>query len=280
MDYEFPREEFVLKFEGPGIRNHEMEISTLVNSLLAFKTAVECSNTSLNGKNSFVSVKIQGGFQAGSLLTKIIADYVAPVAPLLPQAINALKGVIELKKFLGGESPVKTEQKGDGKVEVHNTQGNVNVFNTSVVIMNNSGPVNNALGRLFKPLEEGANEISLMTGIDDPSPTKITSEEKHLVIPPVDEQEDVSSYISDLEVLTSNIDGKASGWRFYDTENDIEFSASVSDENFLSDVKNKKYNFQRGDQIKATVNSVKKMVSQRKRTERFITDITTHIRPE
>ncbi len=279
MDHEFPREEFVLKFEGPGIRNHEMEISTLVNSLLAFKTAVECSNTSLNGKNSFVSVKVQGGFQAGSFLTKVIADYISPVAPLFPQAVNVLKGVIELKKFLGGESPVKTEPKGVGQVEVHNTQGNVQIFNTNIVNMNNSAPVNNALGRLFKPLEEGASAVSLMTDLDDKSPTKITSQEKHLVIPSIDEQEDISSYISDLEVLTSNVDGKSSGWRFYDTENDVEFSANVSDEKFLSDVKNKKYNFQRGDQIKATVISVIKMGRQRKRTERFITDVTTHSRP-
>lgn len=274
MEHEFPREEFILKFEGPGIRNHEMEISTLVNSLLAFKTAVECSNTSLNGKSSFVAVKVQGGFQAGSFFTKIIADYIAPVAPLFPQAINALKGVIELKKFLGGSPAAKTEPKGGGTVEVQNTQGNVQIFNNSVVIMNNSAPINTALGKLFKPLEEGVNEVSLMADLEDTTPAKITTEEKHLVIPPVDEQEDISSYVSDLEVLTSNVDGKASGWRFYDTENDIEFSASISDEAFLSDVKNKKYNFQRGDQVKATVNSIKKMVSQRKRTERYVTDIT------
>ena len=65
------REECTLKFEGPAIRNHEMDITALANGLLAFQHTIEQANSALNGKRTLISVKIKGGFHLDTYKTRI-----------------------------------------------------------------------------------------------------------------------------------------------------------------------------------------------------------------
>ena len=85
------REECTLKFEGPAIRNHEMDITALANGLLAFQHTIEQANSALNGKRTLISVKIKGGFTEGSLETNIIVEYIGAFVPVVPDVINCVK---------------------------------------------------------------------------------------------------------------------------------------------------------------------------------------------
>ena len=64
------REEFVLSYDGPAIRDHEMDIEVLATSLLSLKSLIERTNTVLNGRNASVAVKVKAGFQEGHLKRK------------------------------------------------------------------------------------------------------------------------------------------------------------------------------------------------------------------
>ena len=88
----------------------------------------------------------------------------------------------------------------------------------------------------------------------------------------------MSSLLTNDVLVTINFDGKPTGWRFYDEENDAEFSSSISDANFLESVKNKKLDFLAGDRITAEMTTTKAMVSQRKKTSRNITKVFSRLR--
>ncbi len=278
------REECTLKFEGPAIRNHEMDITALANGLLAFQHTIEQANSALNGKRTLISVKIKGGFTEGSLETNIIVEYIGAFVPVVPDVINCVKELITFKKFLNGEPPKEVRPADEGGlVQISNNQGSQITINQVVVNLNNSGPVNTALGKLFDPLGDGVDSIGISTSNEAGIPTSfvaVETEEKSMLTPAVEDQIEEQVSERELEILASQNDGKALGWRFYDLEDDVEFTASIGDEHFLSDVMEKRYSFQNGDRIRAKLSETKRFVNQRKRTNRVILKVLSYNRPE
>ena len=94
------REEITLSFDGPPVRNHEMEVSVLAQSLIAFKDLAERVNTTVNGKDVVVAVKVHGGFREGSFIVSLFVDCMAAVLPQTPQLLSSIVNVINIIKFL------------------------------------------------------------------------------------------------------------------------------------------------------------------------------------
>ncbi len=273
------REICKLRFDGPTLSSHEMELEKLANSLLAFKTTIEQANVLANGKNSLISIKVKGGFQEGSLLTDIVVDYIGPIVPVCTDILKNVTQVLALKKMLKGDPPQQETPIGDSLIQITNSEGTTINVNTLVVQMHNSAPVSTSIGKIADGLGEGVTSIGVETGPNPEDQVTLLEGDKAALQPSVEDQVEEHVRVCDLEILTSQNDGKQAGWRFYDEENDVEFIASVADNNFLTDVSDRKYNFQHGDRIKVNLKETKKFINSRKRTTRTVLEVISYTRP-
>lgn len=270
------REEFVLSYDGPAIRDHEMDIEVLATSLLSLKSLIERTNTVLNGRNASVAVKVKAGFQEGSLEAQIIVEYLGMVLPVLPQAVQTIRELIMLRRFLKGQPPQHVERTGDGNMAITNSDGGTQIFHGPVYNISGNATIISDLGKTMTPLTQGINEIKFITPGKDGKADDVTiasESDKEALIPSVDDIVEESTVRCNLEILTPNTDGSPNDWRFYDPENDVTFRASLADDTFLQSVISGNRSFRHGDMITVDLKSIKKTVKQRKRTTRIITAV-------
>jgi hypothetical protein len=267
------REEITISFYGPSLESHEMEVSVLASSLIAFRDLAEHVNNSVN-KNSGVAVKVNGGFREGSFIVSLFVDCVAAVTPIISNILS----VIEIYKFLQGKEP-KTIKETISGLEVVNHLGNNATFNNCVINVS-SQPIRRDMANLARPLNARVKLIELRPGDSALPKAEITEEDKAYFILPGDDAVEAETKQYSLEILAANFDGKASGWRFHDIEDDVDFSATVRDETFLQDVKNKKHKLQSGDVLGVTLTKLKRRVNQRLCVERYIDSVAERKRPE
>lgn len=219
-------------------------------------------------RDAKISIKIKGGFKEGSFDYSIVFDMFAAVAPVAPQLVKTIKEVIEFRKFLNGGEPVKTEPEANNSSRVENNSGATMVVQNSTIIINNSPLTTKALQKFFSPLGSGINAFE----VSDSEEKNVTvgSQEKNLFLDTTSKEVDSNDSERILEILTAQMDGKPNGWRFYDVEEEIEFSAGVADSSFLMAVNSGKYGILRGSHVSATVRTNRMIVDGRRRTERTI----------
>jgi hypothetical protein len=277
------REKLQIKLEGGPADTHEIDAAVLGEALLAISGLAQRTNSFLRGRDALVTAKVEAGFQGSSFLINLLIDYFGPMATHLqhiPQVVEAIKSLINLKIFLKGKPPQRVEPAQDGGVMIQNSQGDNSVVNQYIYNMNINGPINNELAKVCKVFEAGITRASLSGGDRPDAPTVIEANQKNSIIPPGDSFSEEAIATRQLEVVTPNLDGSPGRWRFYDPENDVTFTADVSDGIFLSDVRDKKYDFRSGDLLTVNMKEIKKMVSQRKRTARDVVEVLSFERPE
>ncbi len=267
-----------LRFDGPDIVEHEMDVACLANSLLLFNQAVEQTAVAVYGKRQIVAVKVKGDFEKGSLGAHIVVDVIGGVLPLGKDILDCMVQLFTLKKFLGGEPQRQATPAGDGMIQIVNVKGGSITVNNLVGDISKSVPLSTIVGKLADELHKGSTSLCIETG----SGYRETIEPRdHTFLQPAqgDYFEEVEGeYI--LEIRASQNDGKQGPWRFYDPENGIEFEASITDEQFLTDVGNRKYAFAHGDYIKVRLVTTKRIIRERRRTIRTIPEVIKFLGPE
>lgn len=282
MSQQVLREQVTLSFDGPSIRNHEMEVSTLAQSLIAFKDLAEHVNSFINKKNVVVAVKVHGGFKDGSFIVSLFVDCMAAILPQAPQMLSSIVNLINITKFLRGGKAASVEQADENMVMVNKfgEKATFNNCNFQVYNMANNASIKRDIANIARPFNAGVDSIHFTPSEESLLPVEIGLDDKDSFIPPDDDATEVDQGVYTLELLTPNFDGKAAGWRFFDPEDNVEFSANVVDEVFLQQVRDKHYNFQNGDLLQVEMTKTKKRIKQRNRTERDITHVLTHNRPD
>lgn len=272
----YQREEFILSYDGPAIREHEMDVEILAASLLSFRSLVDRTNTALNGKNVQACVKVKAGFEAGSLTAKMVVEYVGMVLPIFPQAVQTIRELISLRYFLNGQPPQKVEDTGNGNMNITNSEGSTQIFHAPVYNINGNATIISDLGKTLAPLNSGVDQVKLITPGKNggtPEVTIASKDKKDLLIPAVDDEVEEENVSCVLEVVTPNFDGSPKGWRFYDPEEDVTFSATVVDSFFLENVVAGGRSFKAGDMVKVEMRVVRKTVTKRKHTDRIIVSV-------
>ena len=275
------REELVVDIKGGGADKHEIDADVVGNSLLSVSKLAAKTSYFVYGRDCNVSVKVKGGFRKGSFDYKVVFDFFGGLTPVAPQLVKALFQLLDLRKFLGGKKPKSTEKMGND-ISVTNENGETKIFAPVIINMNNSAPISISLNGMYKPLDEGATNMTLRGATTFPSDAtaaieeefSIVSQEKSLVLTTESGILSQDEQQKTLEVLTPHTDGKATSWRFYDLEDDTEYLANIEDPEFLESVRERRQSFFHGTKITATVRVTKKLVNERKRTERIITNVT------
>ena len=272
------REELTLSFDGPALQNHEMDVATLASSLVSFKELTEHVSRQVNGRKFEVAVKVKGGFRQGSFIVTLLVDSMGAILPQAPGILSSVVNLINIFKFLRGQ-PYKVITKTPSHTAIRNCMGHEAYFNNSTVIMADRVEIKKIVANFARPINGGINKIALTPTDLEIEGTRIAAEDRESFLLPEDDAVEVEETTCDLEVLSPNLDGKSSNWRFYAPEDDVEFSATMIDEEFLSDVRDSKYSFQRGVMLNVALTTTKKKVNQRKRTERTITSVLDYTRP-
>lgn len=289
------REELIVNLEGGNADKHEIDAAVLGRSLQSLSSFVTKTNNIVYGKDCNVNVKIKGSFREGSFDYTIVMDFFVGIVPIFHDISKVIFGYIDLLKFLKGEKPQKIEpvkpqkQEQDqeqnnmnNSVNVTNSNGETRVFSPTIVAMNNSGPIKISFDEALAPLGEGAQTMtfrspSASSSEDSPNVSQesasITTEEKKNMLKPDSEIISSDDIQRTLEVLTPHMDGKPKEWRFYDLDDEVEYYANIEDSDFLENVRERKLIFHYGSKISATVNVTKKLVKERKRTIRTLTNI-------
>ena len=286
------REELVVNLEGDNADNHEIDAAVLGSSLLSLSTFVTKTSSIVYGKDCKANVKIKGAFREGSFDYTIVIDFIGGIAPVIYEMSKIIFDYIEFLKFLKGEKPQNIAPEGyqyqdysnmDGRIYVTNSNGETRVFSPVVNAMHNHGIINISFGGALAPLGEGANIMTFKSPADPSADnssdiseesTSITTEEKMNMLKLGPETISCEEVQRTLEVITPHMDGKPTGWRFYDIDEKSRYCANIDDTDFLENVKEHKLLFHHGSKISATVRITKKLVKERKRTERVLTNIT------
>lgn len=287
LDLHTWREALVVNLEGGNADNHEIDAAVLGSSLLSLSTFVTKTSSMVYGKDCKVNVKVKGSFREGSFDYTVIMDFFGGIAPVVHEMSKAIFGYIDLLKFLKGEKPQKIEpvepqdqeqSNMDNSVKVTNSNGETKVYSPTVVAMNNHGTINVSFGGALGPLGEGAHTMTFKSPVDSSDDSEgsasVTTEEKMNMLKLGSEIISFEETQRTLEVLTPHVDGKPIGWRFYDLDDEVEYYANIEDADFLENVRDHKLIFHHGSKISATVRVTKKLVKERKRTERALTNIT------
>lgn len=273
------REEFAFKFDGPAIKNHEIEVSLLAESLMALRSLAERSCKMKYGACEDLVLKVKGGFAPGSFSVSLILDWINqnPTAATIGAASigGVITGLLRLFKWSNGKK-IECETISDNTVRVINSLGQANNFNANVVNLYLSAGARSDAEKLTRPLEQaGVDEISLSVDGEDGETVKIEKNEREFFGKKERGVLREDEFTITLEIVIVNLRGEANGWRFFDGS--TEFSAAIEDESFLNEIKSGQRAFQIGDMLEVKMRMVQSRPAHRLKTDRSVIEVLSFI---
>ncbi|WP_111745603.1 hypothetical protein [Salinisphaera orenii] len=129
------RSEFIVTYDGPALKDSEMDVRDLSPALLAISNLVDRTNTLVNDNRAAAKVVVRGSFRTGSfgidlgvvqplastakdLFTSDAVTAAGSIASILGLTGAAANGLIKVVKSLRGRPIHRVVPKGDDKVEL------------------------------------------------------------------------------------------------------------------------------------------------------------------
>jgi len=282
---ELTREQISFSFDGPGVDSHEVEVSLLAESLLAFRSLSEKATKAQHGRGVDPIVKVKGGFRAGSFIVDIVID-VVDWATKNPDAATTIggatvggvvAGAIKIYKWAKGK-PVEVTHSENGITHIKNRDGQISVFNNCSVAVYNTSSTKSDVEKLTRPLDRAGITSLSIQGEGEDSTVSIDKDEREFF-----RQEEVgvirdTEDILTLEIVNASLRGEPTGWRFYDGS--VEFTAPLEDEEFLSTVKTGGRTFKSGDMVEVRMRAIQRRPAQRLITDRTVLQVLSFIPSE
>ena len=272
MSHSDPRttEEFSIEFAGPATEQHEISAVGLAQSLLALDTLARRSALAVYGSGSDIDVKVRAGSRGSYIMDLIIQS--APIEGTSITAVSMIKGLISLCRWARGKEIIRENTSAqDGSIIVKNIHGDSNNINLAIFNLYGKSGTQAQLSRLTQMLDkDGFDHVAIIDSTGEPEVVSRAERpyfrrEEGIVL--TDSETEVL-----LEVVVVPLNGSSRGWRFYEGEGGVEFTAEVTDEDFLASVKDGRYSFSNGTTILATLRTVQRRVA-RTITERSIIEV-------
>lgn len=182
-----------IRFDGPALSGHEMDIQELAPALLALADIIQAANRRFNGDKATIRVLVNADveqqcfmldisllqtfmdqaasfFSAPEVATaKEIAEWLGLIGTGAGSVYGGVKGLLALVKFLrnreGEITPLHIEQKG-GLINITVTgDGNTITVTPQTYELAQDQRINDGIRKLMKPLQrEGYDELSFLDG--------------------------------------------------------------------------------------------------------------------
>ena len=257
---------FSIKYDGPALASHQMDVRELAPALIALSTLLEEANRTLFPNSAEVRVNVNGSFRGGSfgvdfvalqsIKDQIVSILSGPGATAAANLFAILSGIgilgagglIGVVKWLKGRKPTAIYLKDDTTVFELRTEEAVETFEVDLAAgrLYQSRVVRQSLARVVKPLETEGIDI-FACGRNGETESVITKEEVQYFIVAASDEDVVSDVLSEgvLLQIESAVFKDGNKWRFSDGS--TSFFAEITDEAFLERINSGDERFGKGD---------------------------------
>ena len=287
--------EFQITFDGAKIRNGEIDVRVLADSLIYLNDALERSNKLLNGKNADIAVKIKAEMVPGSFKVYLvnIIDYIAEVGA--SERLDGLKSVCEflgvcgvvrgtkslfsLLREIRGRKVVSNHSEEDGsKSFVLDDGTKIAGINKNVSELFEDSYVRHSVGEMANIINNGhVDQIIFNNYHGNESENNISVGNAKFFKAPessVLAETDTDKY---LLVSVANILGYPSDWKFKEDEDGKDFMAFVADDAFLDEIKARKIILKSGDMLKVKLRTIQSRPRKNLKTDYTVLRVLEYI---
>jgi hypothetical protein len=281
---------FALIYDGDALDKSLMDVRDLAPALLATGQLFEEANRVVNKGTTTVSLQVTAGLKPGSFgidliasqglvhhLTGLITADNIQTATNLVMLLFGGRGLLDLLRRLGGETPAKVTPQPDGsvKIETKNSPGtNINV-SQNVYNIYQDPHVRQKVGPVVRPLEKQGidklearinNETQLSISKEDVRALSDVNLDERVIS---DTEEDAALQVSTLSFKEGN------KWRFNNGTSTAYYS--IADTEFLGKIDKGQEQFGKGDILKCRVRVIAKLTPEGQlKTEHTVTKVLDH----
>tara|TARA_R110002020_G_scaffold277225_1_gene492475 strand:- start:147 stop:1055 length:909 start_codon:yes stop_codon:yes gene_type:complete len=285
-EYEMPKTNFTVKYDGDALANHEMDVAILAPALMGMQKVLDALVTESTEGEYRASLKIKGNAKAGSIEIELVTQAISNMKLLkdiivdvfshrdvvaLATITTLLVPLLALIKKFGRRKPSKVEDMGDGNVKIY-FDNDITIVNNHVYHVYNNFEVREAAYKAVKPLEqEGIDSFVIYE--KSKKLVEVNKEDVSRFVPPsVADRMLVSEEITFLQIVTIkfNMNNK---WQF--TQGDSVINANIIDDDFIAKVRNG-VPFQDGDILKVKLQKEQYQEKGKLKTNYKILEVLDH----
>ncbi|MDP2417613.1 hypothetical protein [Hydrogenophaga sp.] len=289
---------FSIKYDGPALASHQMDVRELAPALIALSELLEHANKAAYPDANEVRVNVQGNFKGGSFGVDLIA--VQTVAQQIVSLLNGDDataasnllgilgglgligggGVIGLIKWLRGRKPSTIRTVG-GKVVFELLDAEQKeTFEVDLIAgkLYQTRVVRQTLARVVKPLEREGVDV-FACGKDGTTQSVVTSDERVWFDMAASEADVVSNTVRQhvLLQIESAVFKDDNKWRFHDGSN--AFFAEIADRAFVDRINAGDERFGKGDVLIADLRIIQSVTDSGLKQEYLIEKVHAHRDP-
>lgn len=291
---------FSIKYDGPALASHQMDVRELAPALMALSSLLEEANREIYPDGDEVRVQVKGSFKGGSfgvdlialqsIKDQIVSLLTGPEASAVSNLFGILGGVglvggayaglIQLIKWLNGRKPTSVTQMGDHLIVEATLFESTESIEVSLVAgkLYKSRVVRQSLAKVLKPLEREGIDI-FAAGRDGQSETVIEKDDLTAFTDAAQEA-DVASDNTMSRVLVqveSAVFKDGNKWRISDGA--ATFHAAMDDTDFTDRIDAGLERFGKGDVLVVDLRRVQLITDNGLKSEWSIVKVHEHREP-
>ncbi len=281
---------FEVIYDGPALKNSEMDVKELAPALVAIADLIEETNRVVNKGKTRILVKIKGGVKSGSigielvlaqavdLLTSSEVDAGFRILELLGLAYGIQKvGLAKLLQWLKKRVITKITTLENGKVQILVNNDSVEVEKEVLELLKNIQIRQNFETAITNPLSnEGIDNFR--TEFGNKEFLNIAKNEKECFVAPPIEDDLISEIIFSTKLnLVSITFLEGNKWKFSDGS--AVFFAEIKDDTFIDRVQNNEEIFAKDDILSVKLRKVQWNTIKGLKTEYEVLNVFDHKQP-
>lgn len=289
---------FSIKYDGPALASHQMDVRELAPALIALSTLLEEANRTLYLDSAEVRVNVNGSFKGGSfgvdfvalqsIKDQIVSIFSGPGATAAANLFAILSGIgllgagglIGVIKWLRGRKPSSIRIEGDKTIFELKLDEVIETFEVDLETgkLYQSRVVRQSLARVIKPLETEGIDV-FACGQDGATQAVVTKEEAEFFAVAASGEDVVSDDTSEgvLLQIESAVFKDGNKWRFSDGSNS--FFAVIADEGFRARIESGDERFGKGDVLVVDLRRVQSISDTGLKSEYIIDRVREHKAP-
>jgi hypothetical protein len=291
---------FSVKYDGPALASHQMDVRELAPALIALSALLEESNRVLYPDSAEVRVNVNGSFKGGSFGVDLVAlqsikDQIVTIfaGPGATAAANLLailggiglvgaagRGLIDLIKWLRGRKPTSIRLEGDKTIFELRLEEEIETFEVDLATgrLYQSRVVRQALAKVVKPLEAEGIDI-FACGHGERTETVVTKDEVEFFGMAASGADVVSDAVTEsiLLQIESAVFKDGNKWRFSDGSNS--FFAEIADDAFRARIDSGDERFGKGDVLVVDLRRIQSITDTGLKSEYVIERVRQHKAP-
>lgn len=291
---------FSIKYDGPALATHEMDVRELAPALVALSDLLEEANRAAYPSAAAVRVSVRGNFKGGSFGVDLIAVqsmadqlvtlFSGPAATAAANLAGILSGVgligaaggglIGVIKWLNGRKPTDIRTEGDKTVFELRLEESIETFAVDLVTgrLYQSRLVRQTLARVVKPLERDGIDL-FACGRDGATEAVITKDELAAFEFAAKDSVVVSNTLAERVLLQieSAVFKEDNKWRFKDGS--VSFFAEIADPVFLALVESGVQRFGKRDVLIVDLRRIQSITDNGLKQEYIVERVRDHQAP-